>query len=189
MSSCLGGVTTVGPTFDVEEEDKIELAIKAHEQGVSGGLDDTADFILTRARDYINFKEIYDTGKMSQTAGVDVSKPFEKYVYFVEKHAPFMELGTGPAAEEAQPKYMPPLEPLIKWCKRKGIQFDKDGRTLSYKETAQMIRWHIYHYGIDPRPFLRPAGIEGEHKKGDYIQDNIDREMKEAGFRAGPSIG
>lgn len=181
------------------EETMYDKATEAIQTGISEGLNEVAKYILSQARQYILEKEIYDTGKLSQTADVDLSDPMSKIVYFKEKHAPFMEFGTGPAAEEAQPKYLPPLEPLIDWCRRKGIKFEsvnyeKGGggsyraRTLSYEETAQAIRWHIYHYGIDPRPFFRPAIHDGEVKKAPTIKRYVDKSLRGAGLRASDRI-
>jgi hypothetical protein len=171
--------------MEIEDEPRYEEAMKAYEKGVDLALNETSHFILKRARDYIEFKDVYDTGKMSQTANVDISKEFEKYVFFVEKYAPFMEMGTGPAAEEPQPRYVPPLKPLIDWCRRKGIRFEKKkGGRMSFEETANAIRWHIYHYGIQPRPFFRPAAIDGTHEQEKYYRKFVNKSMREEGFRA-----
>lgn len=178
-----------GPIMELEEEIRYEDAMEAYEKGVDLGLNETSHFILKRARDYILFKEIFDTGKLSQTANVDISKKFEKYVFFVEKYGPYMEFGTGPAAEEAQPQYLPPLKPLTDWCRRKGIRFDENrngkptGKRLSYEQTANVIRWHIYHYGIDPRPFFRPAAVDGTHEQEKYYKRFINKSLREARFR------
>lgn len=175
----------------VESEMMYDIAQEAVMDGVSEGLNELAKYILSQARMYILEKEIYDTGKLSQTADVDLSDPMSKIVYFREKHAPYMEFGTGPAAEEAQPKYMPPKEPLMDWVRRKGIKFEKKdkegkltGKQMSFEETVELIRWHIYHYGIDPRPFFRPAIHDGEVKKTDVIEQFVNKSLKEAGLRA-----
>lgn len=175
----------------LQEELRYMDAMDAVQQGVSNGLDEIAKYVLSQARVYIREKDLVGvTGQLSTQADVDLSDPLTKIVYFRAKYAPYMEFGTGPAAEDAQPKYMPPLEPLVDWCRAKGIQFeprDGSGGTLTYEQTAEAIRWHIYHYGIDPKPFFRPAIHDGEVKKVATIQKHVNKSLREAGMRAGTS--
>ncbi len=58
----------------------------------------------------------------------------------------YIETGTGPAVGHS--KYLPPEGALQTWVLR----------ILGGDETVEKaIRWHIYHYGTKPQPFMKPA--------------------------------
>ena len=77
-------------------------------------------------------------------------------------HSEIIEFGAGPAAGHAQ--FMPPLEPILEWVIRKlGLKGEKA------KKAAEAIRWSIYHAGIRPQPFARPAIHDLEVVIGDLV--------------------
>jgi len=173
--------------FKVKSEEAIDKAVKLFTQGVSKGLDETAIFILARSHDFIEEKDIYDTGALTIHSGVDLAKPLTKYVYYEEVYAPFQEFGTGPSAEDPQDMYWPKFQPILDWVIRKHIIFTdhKTGKPMTAEQTARLIVFHIHAHGLAPRPYFRPAINEGEAKKEEYCKKAIDKLMKEAKLLAG----
>jgi hypothetical protein len=132
----------------------------------------------------------------------------EYAIHYTMPHARVIEYGAGPAHEgEPRDKFMPPKEPIRRWAQLKvpayTISRKMDGPFIretkrkrkrsdeELDELTEAIRWHIYHYGIEPNPWIRPAIDDAKTKtktlfkrngmRGivDYIitraQENIDR--------------
>jgi len=83
-----------------------------------------------------------DTGQLRASIKVNTyANGFAKTVGSDVKHAPFIELGTGPRAK------FPPLEPIKAWCRRHRIP----------ESAAFLIARKIKERGTPAKPFLFPA--------------------------------
>lgn len=76
------------------------------------------------------------------------------------KYAEFIEMGTGPARQVTpRARYFIGGEgrkALDKWARLKGPGAPITNRKLRAEFVDRLI-WHIYHYGMKPHPFWRPA--------------------------------
>jgi hypothetical protein len=132
----------------------------------------------------------------------------EYEIHYTTNYSKFIEYGAGPAHKpDPHGKFMPPKEPIRRWAQLKltayttsrkmdgpFIRETKRKRKRSdaeLDELTEAIRWHIYHYGIEPSPWIRPAVDDARTKvqtlfkkngmRGitDYIitraQENIDK--------------
>jgi len=137
------------------------------------------------AQRILHDQKISDQGILADSIEADFSKldDLEVRVVAAAIHAPYIEFGTGPGAEEPHPKYMPPYQVIESWCKRKlGIS----GKELP--KVAKAIQWSIYHHGTQPKPFMRPARNWAEHEletrmKGELGEAFKKVEMEEVSVR------
>ena len=105
-------------------------------------------------------------------------------------YAAVVEFGAGPAI--GNPQFMPPKEPIEKWAKKKipvetrsrrvrdGVFVEervrhREMRKDEAEKAAEAIRWKIYHEGIEPQPFARPA-IHDLHSE---IGDEVNKALRE----------
>lgn len=101
-----------------------------------------------------------------------------------------VEFGAGPAVGNAP--FMPPLEPIKEWARRKipvetRSRRVRDGvfveervghrrmRKDEAEKAAEAIRWKIYNEGLEPQPFARPA----IHDLQAGIGGVVDRALRE----------
>lgn len=122
------------------------------------GLDDLADFILTRSQELCPV----DEATLKKSGHTDKTTPFSKSVYYDAVHAAWIEYGTRP--------HWPPIEPLAAWAVR-VLQVPKaEARQVGY-----LIARKIAAVGTEPQPFLRPAVDLGKVKAVEIITNAIQR--------------
>lgn len=151
---------------------------------IEKGLHAIALRVESEAQTNILKNNIMDRGLLLGSSKVVKSGPMEYTVIFDAPHAVVHEFGAGPRGEFPKPGWWAPLGPLIKWCRRKGIRFDKkviykkDGSyritKMTYKDTARMVQRGIRKNGIAPRPFLRPA-LDKVRFMSNYIMSQYTR--------------
>lgn len=106
-------------------------------------LNDVADIWLQDSSQAI--AEFSDTGELLGSGDIK-SEFLHKEVSYNAPHAIYLEMGTSP--------HMPPVEPLIKWAKRKlGV---KDPEA-----TGWAIAMKIKKEGTEPKNFFTPAVDRG----------------------------
>jgi len=113
----------------------------------------------------------------------DLSHEYE--IHYTTVYSKYIEYGAGPAhTPDPHAKFMPPKEPIRKWAAKKVpaytvsrkmegpfIRETKRKRKRSEDELDELteaIRWHIYNYGIEPNPWIRPA-IDDATAKADKL--------------------
>lgn len=106
-------------------------------------LDDVASDILALSQERLVSNESIDTGLMLRSGFVN-RKWLEKEVGYSAPYASVIEYGSHP--------HMPPVEPLIKWAKRKIGLSEKEAEQAGWR-----IAKKIAKEGTLPKPFFRPA--------------------------------
>lgn len=66
---------------------------------------------------------------------------------------------------------MPPVAPIVEWCKKKGIPTDNS--------TIFLIRRAISRDGVRPRPFLAKVFEEVDREWDDNLADNLFNKIME----------
>ncbi len=122
-------------TMTVTPGKKLNLSEKQFDQG----LDDLVDHIFAKSQELVPV----DESTLKKSGGVN-RKYLEKEIVYLAPHAAPVEFGSKP--------HMPPVEPLIGWCRRVLRMNEKEA-----KATAWKIAMRIKERGTEARPYLRPA--------------------------------
>lgn len=120
----------------------IDLYRKAPEKTLyytKEALQKSGDELVANTVYKIKAKKLIDRGKMSQAVRTFPIGYLQQVVEIDSKYAPGLEDGTPP--------YMPPIEPLKGWAKRK----------LGNEKLAYVVAKAISEKGIKPRYFHREA--------------------------------
>lgn len=88
------------------------------------------------------------------------------------EYGKYLEQGTGPAV--GHKKYLPPKGALQTWVNRILGAKEED-----IDKTEDAVRWHIYHYGTKPQPFMTPAAEYGAQQIKQVLKDGIANAIKE----------
>ena len=122
------------------------------------GLDDLADFILTRSQELVPV----DESTLKKSGHTDKTTPFSKSVFYDAPHAPYIEYGT-------KPHYLPRSAidgELTKWAMRVLELSEKKAN-----QAAWGIAGKIAAVGTEAQPYLRPAADEGKIKAPAIIRN------------------
>lgn len=107
-------------------------------------------------------------------------------------HAPYVELGTGPAA--GRPKYYPNPDTLLDYLKttpssrrfgwaRAGSK-KRASQQQELQDRAASWAWHIYNHGTKAHPFMRPAAEASDERVREIMRQAVGRGIAEV-FGAG----
>lgn len=103
----------------------------------------------------------WDRGLLSGSIAIEKKSRFEATVGSDLIYAKAMEYGSQ------QNPWTPPLDPIKKWAKRKGIP----------EEFVFAIWKSISTKGIKPHPYLIPAFKKGLERWDQILQKHMDKEM------------
>ena len=106
-------------------------------------LNEIADFIFSKSQENIVSKKCIDEGTLLKSGNVVRGKN-EVSIVYTAPHAKPVEFGTDP--------HMPPVEPIVGWCKRKLSLNDKDAKSVAWA-----IAKSIEKNGSEPKFFMRDA--------------------------------
>ena len=134
----------------------VKFTLKVDEQeileAIDRQLDEVVDFIFTKSQLNIQNLGIIDEGTLLKSGNIN-RKFLDKEIVYTVPYADSIEFGRVPG-------FMPPVEPIKGWIKRKlGIRNEAEVNKISWA-----IAQDIKKNGTDPRPFLTPAINEARVK-------------------------
>jgi len=107
-------------------------------------MDEVIDMIFAKSQENLIRDGKVDTGTLLKTANINRSF-LKKEIIYPANYAESVEYGRARGS-------MPPVEPIIRWVKRKLAKSDKEAKSLGWA-----IAKSIEKRGIAASPFLRPA--------------------------------
>lgn len=120
--------------------------LQLNEKQFDEGLDDLVDYIFAISQENAPVDE--STLKKS---GSITREYLRKEIKYIAPHASPVEFGSRP--------HMPPVDPLMGWCKRVLGLNDREARSAAW-----MIALKIKARGTEAQPYLRPAVDQGASK-------------------------
>ena len=106
-------------------------------------MDNLVDEIFADSQENLVKLDKVDTGFLLKSGNINRSF-LEKEIVYTAPHASVVEFGSTP--------HMPPVDPLIKWARRKLGLNQKEANSAGWA-----IAMAIKERGIEQAPFLRPA--------------------------------
>ena len=129
--------------------------------------------VVAQAKANLRQKNKFATGELYESISYEVD-PKGGVIFYYEDYGEYVESGRRPGK-------MPPVGPLIRWAKIKGLgQFrDKKGRFISNEQRGWAIAFGIKKNGIKAFPFYQDAI--------DQSMNDLEYQLEEAVAQAAES--
>lgn len=138
---------------------------------IKGAVFATAGWAENELNQYLHDEDLVVSRQMQASIRSVVDASGESLGFLLgptAEYAVYVHEGTGPAVGES--KYLPPEGVLRDWIVERG--FASGHGTLDERE--DLLRWHIYHEGTRPNPFMDRF----EQKRAEDIITRYEQELK-----------